>query len=212
MVLNNKQSVELTLENHYFTRPKNSDAYTLEFKLSASFLVVLMPDKLKLIYEDLYSENPYLNILQTNKRSIGDYTYDADDRIAFDVSSLLKKGYCTYVICVPILEKSTDLEAAISTDVKTGFDFIIKKENSTFSNYDSCDEDNIQKTNPIFSFLNACSDLLKITFYRIYCDKFNIKRFSFMMNSNPIVLMKLFYDVNNTMKIDFPIEELVIKA
>ena len=33
------------------------------------------------------------NILQTEKRAIGDYTYDADDRIAINSSSLLKKGF-----------------------------------------------------------------------------------------------------------------------
>jgi hypothetical protein len=210
MFISNNQLLELTIENHYFTKPITSFSDTLECNISASFLVVQLPEEQDLTYDDIKSEKISSNILQTEKRTIGDYTYDADDRIAINSSSLLKKGFCSYIISIPIQDTSIELERDYRLDKQFGFDFIIRKENSLCSNYLYFDElnDKIQKANPIFSFINTCACIVKYTFCSIYSRIFNIKKICFKMNNNPVILMKLHYERNDSLSISFPMKEL----
>lgn len=210
MFISNNQSLELTIENHFFTKPINSYGDDLEYNVSASFLVVQSPEEQNLTYEDIKSEKISSNVLQTEKRAIGDYTYDADDRIAFNVRSILKKGFCSYIISIPIQDRSIELITDYRLDKQFGFDFIIRKENSLCSNYLYFDEldDKIQKTKPVFSFINTCACLVKYTFCSIYNRIFNVKRISFKMNNNPVILMKLHYERNDNLSISFPMQEL----
>lgn len=98
MFISNNQLLELTIENHYFTKSIASYSDDLECNISASFLVVQLPEEQNLTYEDIKSDKLSSNILKTEKRAIGNYTYDADDRIAINVRSILKKGFCSYII------------------------------------------------------------------------------------------------------------------
>jgi hypothetical protein len=211
MFISNNQLLELTIENHYFTKPITSYSDDLEYNVSASFLVVQLTEEHNLTYEDIKSEKLSLNVLETEKRAIGDYTYDADDRIAINVRSLLKKGFCSYIIGIPIQDISKELETDYRLDKQFGFDFIIRKENAVFSNYANSDEvdDKIQKSNPFFSFLNSCAYIVKFTFSPIYNRIFNVKRISFKMNNNPVILMKLHYERNDNLSISFPMKELI---
>ncbi len=213
MFISNNQLIELTIENHYFTKifidKFDDDGNFIEVDLiSAKFLVIQIPKEQNLSYEYLNSDE--VNIIQTKKRSIGDHTYDADDRIAFNTASLLKKGFCSYVISIPISENSKELKIDYTHDKQFGFDFIIRKEKSWCIDYDYLDEldDEIQKANPFLSFLNTCGYLVKLIFCRIYNSVFNTKRINFKMNSNPIVLMKLHYERNDNLSISFPMQEL----
>lgn len=210
MFISNNQSLELTIENHFFTKPINSYSDDLEYNVSASFLVVQLPEEQNLTYEDIKSDKLSSNILQTEKRTIGDYTYDADDRIAFNVRSLLKKGFCSYIISIPIHDTSPELDTNYKLDKQFGFDFIIRKENSVCSNHYYFDEvdDKTPKVNPVLRFLNTCADIIKLTFCCIYNRIFNVKRISFKMNNNPVILMKLHYKRNDTLSISFPMKEL----
>jgi hypothetical protein len=200
----------LTIENHYFTKSIASYSDDLECNISASFLVVQLPEEQNLTYEDIKSEKISSNVIETEKRAIGDYTYDADDRIAFNVRSLLKKGFCSYVISIPIHNISIELETDYKLDKQFGFDFIIRKENSVCSNqyYFDEEDDKIQKANPVLRFFNTCADIIKFTFCSIYNRIFNVKRISFKMNNNTIVLMKLHYERNDSLLISFPMKEL----
>jgi hypothetical protein len=211
MFISNNQLLELTIENHYFTKPITSYSDDLEYNISVSFLVVQLPEEQNLTYEDIKSDKLSSNILKTEKRAIGDYTYDADDRIAINSKSLLKKGFCSYIISIPIKDRSIELITDYRLDKQFGFDFIIRKENAVFSNYASSDEvdDKIQKANPFFSFLNACAYIVKFTFSIIYNRIFNVKRISFKMNNNPVILMKLHYKRNDNLSISFPMKELI---
>ena len=211
MFISKNQLLELTIENHYFTKPIISYSDDLEYNISASFLVVQLPEELDLTYEDIKSDKLSSNILKTEKRAIGDYTYDADDRIAINSNSLLKKGFCIYIISIPIHYRVIELETNYRLDKQYGFDFIIRKENAVFSNYDYFDElDNkIQKVNPIFSFFNTCADIIKFTFCSIYNRIFIVKRISYKMNKNPVVLMELNYGRNDRLSISFPMKELI---
>jgi hypothetical protein len=210
MFISNNQLLELTIENHYFTKSIASYSDDLECNISASFLVVQLPEEQNLTYEDIKSEKISSNVIETEKRAIGDYTYDADDRIAFNVRSLLKKGFCSYVISIPIPDTSSELDTNYRLDKQFGFDFIIRKENSVCSNQNYFDEedDKIQKTKPVFSFINTCACLVKYTFCSIYNRIFNVKRISFKMNNNPVILMKLHYERNDNLSISFPMKEL----
>lgn len=210
MFISNNQLLELTIENHYFTKSIASYSDDLECNICASFLVVQLPEKQNLTYEDIKSDKLSSNILQTEKRTIGDYTYDADDRIAFNVRSLLKKGFCSFVISIPIPDTSSELDTNYRLDKQFGFDFIIRKENSVCSNQNYFDEedDKTQKAKPVLSFLNTCADIIKFTFCSIYNRIFNVKRISFKMNNNPVILMKLHYERNDNLTISFPMMEL----
>ena len=208
MFISNNQLLELTIKSRYYTKSTKSFIDDLECNISASFLIVQLPEEQNLNSEDLNSDKSSVKVLESEKKPIGDYTYDADDRIAFDVSSLLKKGYCTYVICVPIPDKLTEIEIDNRQDKQFGFDFIIRKENSVCSNFDEVD-DKIQKANPVFSFLNTYGSSVKLIFYRIFNRVFNTNRISFKMNNNPIVLMKLNYEKNNNLSFSFPLKELL---
>jgi hypothetical protein len=210
MFICKNQLLELTIKSHYFTKAINFYNDDLECNISASFLVVQLPEEQNLSYEDLKSDKLSLSILEIERRGIGDYTYDADDRISINSISLLKKGFCSYIISIPIPDRSKELEINYRLDKQFGFDFIIRKENSSCSNYDNFDEldDIIQKPNPVFSFLNTCADIVKFTFCSIYNSIFNIKKISFKMDNNPIVLMKLHYKKNDSFSVCFPIREL----
>ena len=211
MFISNNQLLELTIENHYFTKPITSYSDDLECNITASFLVVQLPEEQNLTYEDIKSDKLSSNILQTEKRAIGDYTYDADDRIAINCRSLLKKGFCSYIISIPIQDRSIELETNYRLDKQFGFDFIIRKENAVFSNFANSDEvdDKIQKANPVLSFFNTCADIIKFAFCIIYNRIFNVNRISFKMNNNPVILMKLHYERNDNLSISFPMKELI---
>lgn len=210
MFISNNQLLELTIENHYFTKPTTSFSDTLECNISASFLIVQLPEEQSLSFEDLKTDKLSLNVIETEKRAIGDFTYDADDRIAFNCRRLLKKGFCSYIISIPIQDRFIELETNYRLDKQFGFDFIIRKENAVFINYGNSDEvdDKIQKANPFFSFLNACAYIVKFTFSPIYKRIFNVKRISFKMTNNPVILMKLHYERNDNLSISFPMMEL----
>lgn len=210
MFISNNQLLELTIENHYFTKPITSYSDDLEYNISASFLVVQLPEEQNLTYEDIKSDKLSSNILKTEKRATGDYTYDADDRIAINSKSLLKKGFCSYIISIPIQDRSIELETDYKLDKQFGFDFIIRKENSLCSNHYYFDEvdDKIQKANSVLRFFNTCADIIKFTFCSIYNRIFNVKRISFKMNYSPVILMKLHYERNDNLSISFPLKEL----
>jgi hypothetical protein len=211
MFICKNQLLELTIESHFFTKPNNSYEDDLEYNISASFLVVQLPNKQNLSYEDLKSNKLSLNVLETEKRGIGDYSYDADDRIAFNIRSLSKKGFCSYIIGVPIRDTTIEFQTNYRLDKQFGFDFIVRKEKSVCCDYAYRTEldDGIQKRNTFFSFLNACTDIIKFTFCSVYNRIFNVKRISFKMNNNPIVLMKVQYESNINFSIRFPIKELI---
>lgn len=211
MFISNNQLLELTIQNHYFTKSLTSYSDDLECNINASFLVVQLPEEQNLTCEDIKSDKLSSNILQTEKRAIGDYTYDADDRIAFNCRKLLKKGFCIYIISIPIHNRFIELETNYRLDKQFGFDFIIRKENAVFGYYTNSDEVNykIQKANPFFSFLNVCACIVKFTFSSIYKRIFNVKRISFKMNNIPVILMKLHYERNDNLSISFPMKELV---
>jgi hypothetical protein len=210
MFISNNQSLELTIKSDAFTKPINYYKDDLKYHLSAKFLVVQLPEGQNLSDEDLESDKLSFIILETDKRPIGDYTYDADDRIAFNTKSVLKKGFTTYVISLPRIETSIKFETNYKFDKEFGFDFILRKEKSFCCNYDDFDEldDGHQKINPISNFLKTCADIIKFAFCNIYNMLLNTKKASFKMKSNPFVLMELNCIAGNKLSITFPMKEL----
>ncbi len=197
MLYNNKQSLELSLINHYFSEPSYNDDY-----ISASFLVIKLPQKQVLNKDFLNSNELKENIFYPKKRGIGDATYDADDRIVLSLSNFKEANFSYYVLCLPENELANGMRKNFNQKKTFAFDFIIEKENSFCSNYDY----ELENDNHIFKTI---AEILNFIFCFLFHKIFNVKRISFKMNNNPVVLMKIKYIGENQISITYPIMELL---
>jgi hypothetical protein len=194
--------LELTLNNHYFTKLDDFDNNNFRF-IKGRFLIVQIPKEQNLCSADLKSEN--LIIVETKKSPIGDLIYDADDRIKFNIKTIIKKGFITYIICIP--KTSSIKELDLKTDRYFGFDFTIKKLKRDFYCFNT-NNNKIQKKNIISRFLYRFCSFFKNTFYYIYNRIFITKKISFRMKNKPVILMELKYKSDNHLSILFPKKEL----